>query len=125
MKENSGGVLTRGYGLFSRILTRGFGEFFKTQAIPKKKKEPIYREYNFSIYAPIIKNIDINFIIKNTIKKIFYLDYLLKSNLLNEFNLYKKIKSPIIKNLEVNYVLNTKIDKTKIINTLNFLIEDD
>jgi len=125
MVENSGGVVSRGYGLFSRILTRGFGRFFKTQVFKKKKKEPILREFNFNIYSPIIKKIEVEKQIKIPLIKRLILKYFLMSKVKKSLERAYQISNKINKNNELIYPITFKIDNRKLINTLNFLIEDD
>ena len=92
VKDNSGGVVTRGFGKFSRIITRGFARFFKTQSFkPKKKKEPIYKEFIFEIYSPIRKEIKIESNIKLNIIKDLIIKLLLKSSIIKNNILEKDL----------------------------------
>lgn len=118
IEEKSGGVLLRGYGLFRRVLTRGFGSIIKTGAYKKRKK---YIQISFEIYSPIQRYFEIEkILIINLIKKIdriFQLNNPIKRILYNE----SFIKTRIFRNMEKNYKMNQKLNSQKLIKILEEL----
>lgn len=120
--RNSGGVISRGYGLFSRVITRGFGRFFKTESFkPRREKEPIIVELFFDIYSPVIKEQDFVSELSIPIRKEKIFNYLIKFNLLKYFEKEYNLSNSLIKNHSKEYNLNFNLDKSNLINVLNSL----
>jgi len=118
-------IPTRGFaGLISRVITRGFGGIFKSQVFKKKKKLPFYKEFNFDIYIPIRKKIELEKEIKINLFKKLFLSYLINTKIKKEIDINKDFYVPISKNFEINYSLNQKVDNKKLINILNVLLDD-
>jgi len=124
--RNSGGVISRGFGEFSRVITRGFGKFFRTLSFPlKREKEPIIREFNFEIYSPISKEIEISKIIEISFIKRLILSYLIKSNIKHKKEVSYDLFNSISKtsNYEHDFIFN--VDNRNLIKTLDVLFEND
>ena len=116
--KNSGGVISRGFSEFSRIITRGFGKCFRTQVFKlKKKKEPIYREFTFEIYSPVSKELEIKKTIQIPFIKRLILNYLIKQKI----KLNYQINNNVSESIEQEYSMTFKLDNRKLINILNVL----
>ena len=124
--RNSGGVISRGFGEFSRILTRGFGRFFKTQVFPiKKKKEPIIKEFTFNIYSPVIKEFYLDELIKLFIIKKLINEFKIKQKVTKQFNADYFVDNKLSKEFYSEYNLNNKLNNQKLIDVVNLLVEDE
>jgi len=125
-KDNSGGVVPRGFGERSRVLIRGFGEYILSQILPKKfKPNKREREYLFEINVPIYKEniFDLKLLVpfsKNAINS-----YSILQRIYFEKEMNYKINSGLIKQMELEYLITTKMNNKKLINALELLFDDE
>jgi len=125
-KDNSGGLIPRGFGEKSRLLIRGLGEYFLKQILPSKfKPKTIKKDYLFNIYSPIFieSKLDEKIIVPIEINNFF------------EYNSYTPIEknksfsyilfSSIFVNSEYNYNLQNKINNKKLVNYMMNILEDE
>jgi len=130
VKDNTGGVVSRGFGAFSRLLTRGFAGWFKSQSFPppgsgdgvgkKIKKSFIYDVYSsifkkeekqFGLDIPIIRELGINYNIINSIEKHIFQEH--------------KVNNMVSRHSKEEYYIHIKKNNKKLMNALNILIDDD
>lgn len=125
-KPNSGGIIPRGFGEFSRVLTRGFGRFVQTFAFKQKKgKKFISKDFTIKVSLPIIKNLNLQKQIRFSVFKKLISTYFLKFSIKKSSDYNYQIKNSLLKKVNQVYPITLKINHTKLINTLNFLLEDD
>ena len=93
--SNTSGLITRGFGEATKVLTRGFGGDKITKGLPPKVD--IIKEYLFEIYLPVIKRGYFERNIFVPVKRIINKHFQLKSNVnkesLKSFNIKTKIDS--------------------------------
>ena len=143
---NSGGLITRGFGGNSRIITRGFGDSvdesvggggYFPRPVPRHREDRISKDYSFRLSAPIIassnKIIDIRYgILKNSIETININNWISRNNISNlsltsPISRHNNTDIPIgynvLKNSDIQIPVTSKLSHKKLSAILDILSE--
>jgi len=113
MAKNTSGLITRGYGLAHKIITRGFGAFAEiSQALFKKKKlKPIEVFFKYEVRVPISKEKEYNYFGKFNFAGDSEFIYSIKQSISKQKIKQLKVVIPTRKENYFEYVINKNIFK--------------